>query len=415
MSDYTDKDFVYKIFDGQTFKGVWTDEVLSDPKFRNAINSGPGEMIVKLDRDYDNFGEDIDVKLNNRVEIWVYDRQQPNGMLLYKGFISGYRPVLQGSVEFVEVTVLSYVYELAYYMLRDGTGATTIEYSSDTQEGGWDPAEILRDVITKYRADGGSINYTTTSIQDTNTTVSYTFKTNTVREVVDKIIELCPEGWYWIVDSASTIYLRPKNALADHYFTIGSEINQMETWRRIEDIVNQVYFTGNSTEAGTGLYRVYENTGSIDSYGRHAITKIDGRVTVTATADTMANRVINAKKDPEIRTRLTLLDNNGEDADRGYDIEAIIPGQTCKIRNLKSGTKTSSLWDVFQWDVDVWDQTLSSAAADVIQILLVEYTPDSLAVEASSRIPEIAKRIEDIQRNLTQQQTVNNPDIPTEG
>jgi len=407
--NFTKKRFVYKVYDGATYVITWSNEVLNEPQFRNVINGGTGEIIIRLDREFDSFGEDVDIKLNNRVELWISDRQYPNGLLFYKGFISGYRPVFQGNIEFVEVTVLSYVFELGYYILRNTSGQTTIAYNS------YDPSDILKDAIDKYRADGGQLNYSDTSIETTNTTVSYTFNSNTIREVIDKVIELAPEGWYWYIDSASIIHFKAKNALADHTLIIGNHINQMETWRRIEDVINQVYFTGNTTEAKTGLFRVYSNSGSIDTYGRHAIHQVDGRVTLSATADTMANRIINNKKDPEIRTRLTILDNNGELENKGYDIESIRPGQTLKIRNIKGSVKTFSLWDQFIWDVDIWDQTLTTAAADVIQILQIEYTLDSLTLEASSRSPEIAKRIEDIQRNLVQQQTVNNPIAPIAG
>ena len=50
---YYHKKFIYRVFDSGTFVKVWADEVLSTPMFRNSINSGPGEMIVKLDRDFD--------------------------------------------------------------------------------------------------------------------------------------------------------------------------------------------------------------------------------------------------------------------------------------------------------------------------------------------------------------------------
>jgi hypothetical protein len=186
----------------------------------------------------------------------------------------------------------------------------------------------------------------------------------------------------------------------------------METWRRMEDVINRVYFKG---AGDPPMYRVYSNSASIAAYGLHSVHKVDGRVSVTGTADTISNRVIEDKKDPEIRTRITILDSNGENQYQGYDIESIDVGETCKLLNIKSGVKTYSLWDVMQWDVDVWDQTLTTTAASVTQILTTEYNPFSLVVEASSRAPEIAKRIEDINRNLIQEQTVDVGATPTEG
>jgi len=113
-----------------------------------------------------------------------------------------------------------------------------------------------------------------------------------------------------------------------------------------------------------------------------------------------------------IRTLLTIVDNNGENQYKGYDIESVVPGDTMKIENIKGSTRTYSRWDQFSWDVDVWDQTLATSAADVIQILAFDYSPDSMRIEASSRLPEVAKRIEDIERNLTNDRTVDNPATP---
>ena len=406
---YKKKRFRYLVYDSGVFIATWSNEIVSEPSFRNVINGGPGELVIRMARSFDDFGEDVDVKLNNKIELYVYDRQTPNGTLLYTGFISGYRPILDGVSEYLEITVLSYVAELEYYMLRTGGGDTRVQYASE------DPSEIFKDIIDKYNDDGGTITYTDSSIDTTSTTVSYNFQTSTTREALDKVIELAPEGWYWNVDADGIIYFKNKNAVADHDFMIGADIQQMATWRRIEDLVNRVYFTGVTAEDESGLYRVYENSGSITAYGLHAMSKVDHRVSNTDTADTMANRILDAKKDPEIRTILTVVDNNGENEYRGYDIESISPGETMRIRNIKEATKTISLWDQMEWDVDVWDQTLATSAADVIQIVSVDYSPDSVKIEASSRMPEIPKRIEDINRNLERTQTVNNPDAPTEG
>jgi len=83
-----------------------------------------------------------------------------------------------------------------------------------------------------------------------------------------------------------------------------------------------------------------------------------------------------------------------------------------KIENIKGSTKTYSRWDQFTWDTDVWDATLTTSAADVIQILAFDYNPDAMRIEASSRLPEVAKRIEDIERNLVQNEVRDNPSSP---
>lgn len=402
---FLQKTYYYKIYDATTGTYVtsWTKEVLSEPSFRSIINGGPGALVVRLARAFDSFGEDSDVKLNNRVECYAVDNDTPLGTLIYSGYISGYKPIVKIDKEYVEVTVFGYMAELERMILTDGSGNTTIVYNS------YDPSDILKDVIDKARVLGCHINYSATSIMRTNTTVSYTFNTNTIKECLDKIIELTPLGWYWRIDPTNTIYLANKNIYADHTFSLGLEVENLETYRRIEDLINRVLFVGGGAPP---LYRIYENTSSQTAYGLYTKKIVDQRVTVVATAATIANRQIDAKKDPEIRSLFTIIDNSGP-SDRGYDIETVRPGQTLKVKNLRSDVAAISLWDVAFWDTDVWDQTLATSAADVIQILSVAYTPDSINIEASSRLPEIAKRIEDVQRNLESSQTVDNPVAPS--
>lgn len=403
-----EKQYQYRVYDQGVFKTVWSKEVVSTPRFRSVINGGPGELVVRLIRDFDNFGEDDDVKLFNDVELVCFDKDAPNGTLIYSGFISGYRPVLDGHKEYMEVTLLHNVAEMSSFILRTTSGTTNIPQLS------LDPSTIYRNIIDFYKADGGAISYTPTSIDTTGTTVSYTFSTYTVKEALDKAIELTPEQWFWRVDPDNNLYLKRSNlATADHAFIIGKHFSQMETWRRGEDMVNRVYFVGGDLGGGNNLYRVYSNAGSITTYGIHAVKYVDGRVTLNSTADTIANRVLNTKKDPEIRTTMTIMDNNGLNPNRGYDIESVKPGQTMKIKGLKQGVKTISYWDQMEWDVDVWDQTLASSAADIIQIMSVEYTPNYILIEASSRLPEISKRVEDVNRNLEATQTVDTPGAPT--
>lgn len=398
---------VYDSFDGSFLKS-WTSEVLTHPNFRMVINGGPGEMVVKLRRDFDNFGEEEDIKLFNKVKIYCYDFDAPQGILLYSGFISGYRPILSKHSEYLEVTLLHTISEMSKIMVRDGSGNTTITKNSTS------PSDMFKDLIDYYRADGGVINYSASSVEETGTTVSYTFKAYNAKEALDKVVELTPERWYWRIDADEIAYLKLSNmTVADHTFIIGKHIIDMETWRRGEDLVNTIYFFGEeSGDPPVAMYRYYSNTASINSYGIHSIKVVDGRVSVAATADVIAERIINTRKDPEIRTTITIADNNGPNHSRGYNIESIKPGQTMQIRNIKQGLKTVSKWDQMMWDEDVWDQTLAYQAADVIQILSVEYSPHQVRIEASSRLPEISKRIEDIQRNWEESVTANTDDAP---
>ena len=174
--------------------------------------------------------------------------------------------------------------------------------------------------------------------------------------------------------------------------------------------INEIY-NGKNINTVTTLYKKITNSGSVSTYGERSAKIVDERVTVEATAQIMADRILNEKTSPEIRIVLKLRDSNGEVGLLGYDIESLYPGQTCKIQNATS--KNDELWDEILWDVGAWDYSILNASAIQLQIMSVEYHMDYAILELSNRQPDISKRIEDINRNLVGSQTADNPATPT--
>jgi len=407
MSTYKKK-FVYKEYYSDTdIRPVWGDEIISEPTFRTTINSGPGELRVRLQRDFDAFGEGDDVELNRKIDLYVYDRDEPDGKLIYRGYISGYAPILNKGEQYIEITILGYIADARNRVLKDSNGYTALQYYSE------DPSNIFKDIIDKYRADGGELKYTASSVDTTNTTVTYTFNVNTVEDALEKTIELAPYEWYFLIAPDSTCYLKERSSSADHKLYIGKHISYMSPARRLEDVVNRVYFIGGTPEGEEQLYRVYSSSSSISEWGLREIKKTDQRVTLTSTADTKANRILNDRSAPTIRTVLRVVDNNGEDENMGYDIESINPGDTISIENLKSSQKTLAYWGQATWDSSNWDYEISGLVSDILHVTSVTYHPTYIELEAARRLPEVPKRIEDISRNLDDTITSDLPTKPT--
>lgn len=388
---------------------TWSDDVISDPRFSWGINAGPQELVVRLARNYDDFGEDDDVELNNDVAVECFDRDAPNGTRIYRGFVSQYRAVIDGQTEYVEVVLQSYSYLLARQFLKDNDGYTALKYLSE------DPSDILRDIIDKQRDAGGEVKYTATSIEDTGTSVSYTFNLYNYKEAVDKILELCPDGWFWYIDTNNVIYLKDIAATPDHSLFVGKEISKLEAVTDMEGATNRVYFVGGTPEGEQQIYRQYDRISSITSYGTLAEKKVDHRVTLSATADTMVGRILDAKDTPQLRLFIEVVDNNGEDGDLGYDIESFKVGDVLRINNLKQAAKTRTLWDVAEWNTDVWDATLAYTLSQSSQILKINYMPDKVVLETMVGVPSVPKRMEDYYRNFEHDQVAEIPTIPTIG
>jgi hypothetical protein len=399
------KQYSYKAYYSATdIRDVWGREVINEPSFRMTINGGPGEMVVRLARKIDAFGEGEDIVLNRKIDVYVYDRDASGGELLFQGYISGYAPTVDGPKEYVDITLLGYVAEIGQRIFKDGAGNTTVAYTNS------DPSNILKDIIGKYRADSGNLNYSSSSIELTGTSVSYTFSAVTVKEAMDKIIELTPYDWFYRIDPDGLVYLKKRSITADHKLYIGKHINYMKPEKRLDSLVNTVYFIGGTPDGLPQLYRKYARTSSVSTYGLREQKMQDSRVTLTTTADIKANRYLDEREAPETRTLIRVIDNGGESGELGYDIESIKPGHTISVENLKSSTKLVSFWDQLIWDSGLWDFNISLITSDVLTVNAIQYYPGYIEIEASRALPVVEKRIEDIQKNL---EAVTNAELPT--
>jgi len=425
------KSFYYKVYDVTgKYITTWHSDVISDPQFRTVIQGGAGQMMVQLNRPYNMFGEGVDVTLQNRVELWVVDNNNvANDALpstawdkamwdvdlwdnsiksfakIFTGYVSAYTPILDGQQMYVQVTVLGFVTELSYRILTDGSGNTIVTYTNK------DPSYVLTDIINKYQAQGNAhINYGPNSIQTVGNPITYTFNGLTIKDCLDKLIQMCPDGWYYAIDANGIIYLRQSNIKADHVITVGKDITYLETQKRIENMVNSVYVVGGGNPS---LYNMYNRSSSIAAYGLFAEFLKDNKVTDNTTSDIMAKRILDMYNSPETITVINILDDSGENSNYGINIESVNVGDTIQIKNMMYGPSGISYWDSAKWDTDVWDNTLTYTTGSVLVVTSIDYNPDFIQIQASSRLPEVSKSIDDINTMLGVLQNSNLPAAPS--
>lgn len=396
------KRFMYKVYSPTgTYLNTWSEQdIVSDFGLKEAINSSGSEVTLKLARPADDFGEGDDVAYRNKVQVYVIDKENPNGILRFTGFISAFES--NYNEETVNITVLGYGADLNKHIMEDGSGNTTIAYNS------MDPSNILKAILDDFTADGGVIDYDGSSIALTGTTVSYTFNTNTVKEGIDKCLELAPENWYYYIDQATNIlHFKELATSPDHIFSIGRDIKLLSLKKSLEPVINTVYFSGGDTGGGSYLYKKYTIPASITAYGIRGYRYKDGRVTLTATAALIANKVL--RGDPDVLVTVSIVDSNLNAL--GYDLESIMIGQTVKIGS--SGIGPSSAYDTATFDTSPFDYDLGNLSSIVFQITELDYTGDVIGFSLSTTPPDITKRIEDISRNLVDIQTNTNPTAPS--
>lgn len=402
------KRYQYKVYSQEgVFLDTW-DDVANDPQFAVVINGGAVEMQIRLARKTEDFGEEMDVKFNNEVQVWCFDNDAPNGIKVFSGFISRYEPVNDGPMDYIAVYCLGYHSKLSDFIYENSQGETEITHNSK------DPGKIAEDILNKAQALGLPISWNEDTLQKTGTVVSYTFNINTAMEALDQVLSLSPAGWYWYVDAEKKYHLHPKKEQATHIFTVGKEIFYIQPAKRVENVVNNILFIGGVPDGQSeALYRRYQRPASIQNYGLKTIKKTDQRIKLTETMDIVADSILDALEIPEIRTVIRVKDND-YDRDSGYDIESIKIGDTCKIRNYQDSFN-SSKWDVMLWDVDFWDFNVRNLTEAVMQIVEIRYAPDFVELVVSSKIPDVSKRVEDINRNLVESIAKDAPANPTIG
>lgn len=119
------KRYEYKIYGKNgSYITTWKD-VVSTPSFDWNINGGLGQLTVVLKRPFSSFGEGNDVWFENMLRLEVYDKESPDGRLLYTGRLNEYKPYF-GDDERVEVSFVGYITELDDRFMRDETTVDAI-------------------------------------------------------------------------------------------------------------------------------------------------------------------------------------------------------------------------------------------------------------------------------------------------
>lgn len=405
MANETKKRYVHKIYNGATYVATLADNiVMNKPSYGWSINGGMGEMVIDLAlsvKDFRDSYENNQITFGYRVKTFVQGADEALGTQIYDGLITTYDPIISAEGrEFVRVHVVSMLTQLENKLLKSGAN-TEVPYASA------DPQVILKDIIDK---NAGNIGYSTQSVAATGTVVSYTFSFTTCLEAVKKALELCPAFWYWYLGADSTIYLSSTNFdTVAHKLYIGKQVQSINAKKSIDKLKNALYFKGGGS---VPLYKLYERTSSITAFGRREDRYSDERVTLAATAQTIATKILDENDHPISTVQCSVVDNS-IDTTRGYDIESLKPGDIVQIL-FPSLDFRVSLWSDgimgATWDVDFWDYDMRYSLGLPMQIQQVNYGFDRATLELTARIEDVTKRIEDVDRNLN---VVRSEDIPT--
>lgn len=433
-----DKTYLYKVYDEDgSYIEVWKD-VISELNYTHEINSVGSTTNVELARNSDSLGVSVSplqtesgidiltesdqqllvatesrnqigsgssVDYNNRVEVTAYygsieplltedlmellteddepilaDVGSPNGRVIFSGFISDINS-RYGNSETTLVQLTSYGWDLDQFPITTAFNneITTVPFNSV------DPSTIAITAIDRFvqRSNLDEITYTNrtdTSISTTGTVVSYTFKANTYKDVLDKTLELMPSNWYYRVGLGDNIvYFRERATTPHHLFYLGKHIKAEDLKGSILDSTNNVLFTGGGDPA---LYVQRKEPLAPRTRRRLKIIS-DSRVTLEDSAEIISDGIIEQSNKIQYRTTVEILTKQ-------YDIESISVGEVVGFRNF--GNYVDGL---------------------TMQIVGLSYAPDVVQLQLETKPPTINKRLEDISRNLKVTENENVPTTPS--
>lgn len=263
------------------------------------------------------------------------------------------------------------------FIVYDTGGSTALTFSNN------DPAAILRRIVEQLAAQGSLVNYTSTSIDDTSTEASYSYKIQTMLEAINVVYQLSPEDFYWYVDVATNLlhFHRMANSV-DHRFILGNHISSLDIEYNLDQMVNTIYFSGGPT-GGVNLFTSYKDAASVAKYGQWLKRMGDNRVTDTPTADQLAGNEISAKGSPGFHTVVEIHAST-------YDIETIALGDTVGFRNF------SNLIDTL-----------------LFQIVAKTVYPDRVVLTLGTLPPRASSLLDKLQRRLDYLETIDNPSAPS--
>jgi hypothetical protein len=265
-----------------------------------------------------------------------------------------------------------------YFVTKSGTPTTTTTYTSD------DPvSDMAHGILLDYNARGGLI--TERDFDATGLSLTYTFVVSFIYDALKKILELCPTGYYTYIDlGTAEIDIKATSTTPDFTVVRGRHINELTLVLSTEQVKNYLLLSGGET-AGVNLYRQYQDSESVANYGLRTSAKADNRITLDATADAIGTTFIEENAGEIQQTSLTVLNDH-------IDITLLTPGKTIGFKNFGN----------FIDDM-------------VLQIVRREPNfSDGAVVLTLGRLPiRMNDEIQRINRDLLNEQTINNPSQPT--
>lgn len=257
-------------------------------------------------------------------------------------------------------------------------GNTTTTYTST------DPSNMIKQTIDNYGGQGGVVFYDDDTIDLTGESLSYTFVVATILEAIKRIKSFSPSDFYYYVNPATNMFYFKQTATTPHHLFIkGRHLEQLEISATVENVVNEIYFTGGLV-GSTNLFKRYTNPISITEQGRRRLQlRTDNRVTLSATADSIASALLDQNSTSVYSSPVSILTST-------YDTSTINVGDIVKIEGF--GNFVDYL---------------------LLQVARIRRSPDRVDLTLGVILKRQADILNETLDDVTAIQTIDNPTTPS--
>jgi hypothetical protein len=345
-------------------------------------------------------------------------------LLIYRGFIESYTPLVDKNGERVTIEVTSIASQLTDYIVQFLQFAD-IQPSRDTDEypnmnkAPDDPSNMIKKIIDMINVDNprSELYYTGDSIKLTGEVVEYTFREQRADDCLNDIRGLSPSGWSWFVEPNGLVHFRGEEHATTHQLRLAVEIMDYENRRTVEGLKNYVIVRGRKDEdesepdgQGSIEYTILDQE-SIDRYGMRRAVIRDANIKDRETAEIVGkgrleewNRIeeeVEARipDEKDIRYVGGLLG--------GYNIESFKPGDLIQILD-PIGNDGRSYWDQFLWDDGTWDDNVNRTLPAHNPIKSIRYSGSEVVLDLSNRQPSSTVNYARFMRWTREQETKSN-------
>ena len=275
-------------------------------------------------------------------------------------------------------------WDMKFQLWQQGSDTTVNYYSMD-------PSAVLKELIKYAQKQGSRVSFTDQTIEMTGTVSTFQFKSARIDDAIMQVLKQMPSDWYiWYDAGTDQIHAHPRPTTVSRTFYAGRDlVGRLKIKKSIEKLGNDAYFSGGQIGVdGSGnpinLYIHDDDADSINNYRRGLILLSDNRVKDLTSARILLAAEIDRVKNPIYSGSATIVKN---DTLQPLDVQV---GELVAFGNL------GTIIDGIQ-----------------MQIVSKNYRGKVADIELNVLPPKIAKRVEDIRRNLQLQEIQGNPSSPS--